>query len=77
MTAWWLIDDYIYVKISLDLDVCFFYPFFQVKRGGNKNITPYILFASEIRKLVTDENKGASFGEISKLVGDKVIFWIS
>ena len=47
---------------------------FQVKRGGNKNITPYILFASEIRKLVTDENKGASFGEISKLVGDKVIF---
>ena len=51
--------------------------FFQVKRGGNKNITPYILFASEIRKLVTDENKGASFGEISKLVGDKVIFWIS
>ena len=66
-------DDKYYVKISLD--VCFsLYPFFQVKRGGNKNITPYILFASEIRKLVTDENKGASFGEISKLVGDKVIF---
>merc|ERR1719445_1399208 len=41
------------------------------KRGGNKNVTPYIIFASEIRKIVTDENKGASFGEISKIVGEK------
>jgi len=43
----------------------------KVKRGGNKNVTPYIIFASEIRKTVTDDNKGASFGEISKIVGDK------
>merc|ERR1711997_1049724 len=43
----------------------------KVKRGGNKNVTPYIIFASEIRKKVTDENKSCSFGEISKLVGDK------
>ena len=47
---------------------------FQVKRGGNKNVTPYIIYASEIRKAVTDANKGASFGEISKIVGDQV--WI-
>ena len=43
----------------------------KVKRGGNTNVTPYITFASEIRKRVTDENKGCSFGEISKLIGDK------
>merc|ERR1719232_2174140 len=43
----------------------------KVKRGGNKNVTPYIIYASEIRKAVTDANKGASFGEISKIVGDQ------
>lgn len=37
-------------------------------------MTPYIMFASEIRKTVTDQNKSCSFGEISKIVGDKVIF---
>lgn len=47
---------------------------FQVKRGGNKNITPYIIYASEVRKAVTDQNKNCSFGEISKIVGDKVTF---
>ena len=47
---------------------------FQVKRGGNKNVTPYIIFASQIRKKVSDENKGATFGEISKIVGDSVSF---
>ena len=46
--------------------------YFQVKRGGNKNVTPYIIYASEIRKAVTDQNKNCSFGEISKIVGDKV-----
>ena len=45
---------------------------FQVKRGGNKNVTPYIIFASQIRKKVSDDNKGATFGEISKIVGDQV-----
>ena len=48
--------------------------FFQVKRGGNKNVTPYIIFASQIRKKVSDDNKGATFGEISKIVGDQVSF---
>merc|ERR1719150_998241 len=43
----------------------------KVKRGGNKNVTPYIIFAAEIRKTMAEQNKGASFGEISKLVGDK------
>jgi len=43
----------------------------KVKRGGNKNVTPYIIYASEIRKAVTDQNKNCSFGEISKIVGDK------
>ena len=54
----------------ISISIIFF--FFQVKRGGNKNVTPYIIYASEIRKAVTDANKGASFGEISKIVGDQV-----
>jgi hypothetical protein len=38
-------------------------------------VTPYILFASEIRKSVTEQNKSSSFGDISRIVGDKVIIF--
>jgi hypothetical protein len=37
-----------------------------------KSVTPYIVFASEIRKSIVDQNKTRSFGEISRIVGDKV-----
>jgi hypothetical protein len=39
-----------------------------------KSVTPYIVFASEIRKSIVETNKSLSFGEISRLVGDKVSF---
>ena len=48
--------------------------YFQVKRGGNKTVTAYILFASQNRKAVSDENKNSSFGDISRIVGEKVNF---
>ena len=38
-----------------------------------KNVTPYILYSSEIRKVITEQNKNCSFGEISRIVGDKVL----
>ena len=44
---------------------------FQVKTG-KKCVTPYILFSAETRRIITDTNKGCSFGEISRIVGDKV-----
>ncbi len=55
---------------NLDGD-CFY---FQVKKEGGqkKNVTPYILYASEIRKSVAGANKNRSFGEISRIVGDQV-----
>jgi len=43
----------------------------KFKRGGNKNVTAYIVFAAEIRKAMVNENHGLSFGEISQLVGSK------
>lgn len=43
----------------------------KVKTGAKKPVTPYILFASEIRRSVTVQNKECSFGEISRIVGDK------
>ena len=50
----------------------------QGKGGGGvgkvKSVTPYIVFASEIRKSIVEVNKNRSFGEISRLVGDKVNF---
>ena len=45
----------------------------QVKGPTKKNVTPYILFSSEVRKIIAEQNKSCSFGEISRLVGDKVI----
>lgn len=35
-------------------------------------VTPYILFSSEMRRTITDQNKNRSFGDISRIVGDKV-----
>ena len=55
---------------------------FQSKAAGlgkAKSVTPYIIFASEIRKSIVEQNKARSFGEISRIVGDKVTFlhiWI-
>ena len=43
----------------------------KFKRGGNKNVTAYIVFAAEVRRAMVSENKGYSFGEISQLVGSK------
>ncbi len=36
-------------------------------------ITPYILFSSEVRRSVAAANRQCTFGQISRLVGDKVI----
>ena len=46
---------------------------FQVKGPSKKSVTPYILFSSETRKVYTEKHKNCSFGEISRIVGDKVI----
>ena len=45
---------------------------FQVKGPAKKNVTPYILFSSEVRKIIAEQHKSSSFGEISRMVGDKV-----
>ena len=44
----------------------------KVKTPGKKTVTPYILFSSETRRVITDQHKNCSFGEISRIVGDKV-----
>ncbi len=41
--------------------------------GKAKSVTPYIIFASEIRKSIVEQNKARTFGEISRIVGDKVM----
>ena len=46
---------------------------FQVKGPSKKSVTPYILYSSETRKVVSEQHKNFSFGEISRIVGDKVI----
>ena len=37
-------------------------------------MTPYILYSSEIRRTIAEQNKTSSFGEISRIVGEKVSF---
>ena len=45
---------------------------FQVKGQQKKPVTPYILYSSEIRRTIAEQNKTSSFGEISRIVGEKV-----
>ena len=40
--------------------------------GKAKSVTPYIVFASEIRRSIVEQNKARTFGEISRIVGDRV-----
>jgi hypothetical protein len=35
-------------------------------------MTPYILYSATIRRVIADAHKTSSFGEISRLVADKV-----
>ena len=46
--------------------------FFQVKGQQKKPVTPYILYSSEIRRTIAEQNKASSFGDISRIVGEKV-----
>lgn len=43
----------------------------KVKGQQKKPVTPYILFSSEIRRTIAEQNKTSSFGEISRIVGEK------
>ena len=54
--------------------ICGFVPAtnFQVKGQQKKPVTPYILYSSEIRRTIAEQNKTSSFGEISRIVGEKV-----
>ena len=45
---------------------------FKVKGQQKKPVTPYILYSSEIRRTIAEQNKTSSFGEISRIVGEKV-----
>lgn len=46
------------------------------KRGGDsvksKQVTGYILYSSDIRKTVTQNNPNSTFGEVSRIVGGEV-----
>ena len=55
-------------ELSLILDVVL-----QVKER-KKPVTPYILYASIVRKQTAEKFKGLGFGEISRIVGDMVSF---
>lgn len=39
-------------------------------------ISGYIVFSGEFRKIVQQENPECNFGEISRLVGAKVQYWL-
>ena len=41
------------------------------KDGKRKPVTPYILFASLVRRQVKDANEGMRFGQISRIIGDQ------
>ncbi|XP_040572090.1 protein polybromo-1 isoform X2 [Lepeophtheirus salmonis] len=41
------------------------------KLTPKKIVTAYTLFSSEVRKQITEQNKDCSFGQISRMVGDK------
>eukprot|EP00095_Tigriopus_kingsejongensis_P009080 maker-scaffold742_size103727-snap-gene-0.20 protein:Tk09080 transcript:maker-scaffold742_size103727-snap-gene-0.20-mRNA-1 annotation:"protein polybromo-1 isoform x2" len=43
----------------------------KVKGPSKKYVTPYIVYSSEIRKKITEEFKNCSFGDISRIVGEK------
>lgn len=49
-------------------------------RDKNKDkrtqISGYIVFSGEFRKIVQQENPECNFGEISRLVGGKVKYWL-
>lgn len=46
----------------------------QAKGPAKKHVTPYIVYSSDIRKKITEEHKNCSFGDISRLVGEKVCY---
>ena len=41
------------------------------KMPGKKTVTPYILFSADVRRMIMDENPGVSFGQVSKIVGER------
>merc|ERR1712141_861699 len=41
------------------------------KDGKRKPVTPYILYASLVRRQVKDANEGMRFGQISRIIGDQ------
>ena len=48
---------------------------FQVgekEKVRKKTVTPYILWASVMRKQIAQENKDKGFGEVSRIVGEMV-----
>lgn len=42
------------------------------KEGGKKVVTGYILYSSEVRKSVCEQNPTCTFGEISRIIGNQV-----
>lgn len=45
---------------------------FQGKNSMKRQISGYIVYSGEIRKLIQQENPECTFGEISRIVGGKV-----
>ena len=45
---------------------------FQVEKIRKKTVTPYILWASVMRKQIAQDNKDKGFGEVSRIVGEMV-----
>ncbi|XP_044737785.1 protein polybromo-1 isoform X3 [Chrysoperla carnea] len=43
----------------------------EKKQGGKKIVTGYILYSSEVRKTVAQNNPDSTFGEISRIVGNE------
>ena len=46
----------------------------QVEKVRKKTVTPYILWASVMRKQIAQDNKDKGFGELSRIVGEMVSF---
>ena len=63
------------VKVNLFSYVLFYnvhFLIFQVEKIRKKTVTPYILWASVMRKQIAQDNKDKGFGEVSRIVGEMV-----
>ena len=63
------------MKVNLFSYVLFYnvhFLIFQVEKIRKKTVTPYILWASVMRKQIAQDNKDKGFGEVSRIVGEMV-----